>query len=126
VRLLKLIDGELLVDIAAAAVAKIRNRPKAVARRAAKAARKARRNGPLPDDPGESFDTDEPGGSMNGYKTYSGIVVALIGVVLGWLGVGDTEAGTLASQIGGALDQVLTIGGLVLAAYGRAKAKPSA
>jgi len=95
-------------------------------RKAKRAARKAKRNGPLPDDPGESFDTNEPGGSMNGYKTYSGIVVALIGVVLGWLGVADSDAGTLASQIGGALDQVLTIGGLVLAAYGRAKAKPSA
>ena len=57
-KLLKLINGELLVDIAAAAVKKIRNRPKAVARRAAKAARKAKRDGPQPDDSGEFFSVE--------------------------------------------------------------------
>ena len=63
---------------------------------------------------------------MQGYKTYTGIAVAVLGVLLGWLGVGESEAGTLAAQIGGVLDQVLTVGGLLFAAYGRAKAKPVA
>ena len=63
---------------------------------------------------------------MHGYKTYTGIAVAVLGVLLGWLGVGESEATTLAGQIGSVLDQVLTVGGLLFAAYGRAKAKPVA
>lgn len=117
--------GSLLVDIAAAAIKKIRNRPKAVARRARKSARKAAAN--PPDEIDEPFfQTDKETPMLNGYKTYLGIAAALLGVVLGWLGIGETEASTLASQIVGALDQVLTVGGLALAAYGRAKAKPAA
>lgn len=76
VSLLGLLNGELLVDIAAAAVKKIRNRPKAVARRAAKAARKAKRDGPLPDaDEGQFFTVeDQP---MNWT-----LVIALLGSLL--------------------------------------------
>lgn len=55
--------GSLLVDIVAAAVKKIRNRPKAVARRAAKAARKATRDGPA-DEIDEPFFNQEDA-SMN-------------------------------------------------------------
>jgi hypothetical protein len=63
---------------------------------------------------------------MNGFKTYTGIAVAALGMVLGWLGVGETESAALAAQLLGALDQILTVGGLLFAAYGRAKAKPAA
>ena len=59
---------------------------------------------------------------LQGYKTYLGIATAAVGVVLGWFGLGESEASTLAAQITGALDQVLTVAGLALAAYGRAKA----
>ena len=62
---------------------------------------------------------------MQGFKTYTGIAVAAIGMVLGWLGVGETDSAALSAQIVGALDQVLTVGGLLFAAYGRAKAKPA-
>lgn len=63
---------------------------------------------------------DQP--MLNGYKTYLGIATAAVGVVLGWFGVGESEAATLSAQIVGAIDQVLTVAGLALAAYGRAKA----
>ena len=64
--------------------------------------------------------------SMNGFKTYTGIAAAALGVVLGWLGVGDTESAALSAQIVAALNELLTVGGLLFAAYGRAKAKPAA
>jgi hypothetical protein len=64
--------------------------------------------------------------TMNGFKTYTGLAVAAIGMVLGWLGVGETDSAALSSQIVGALDQIVTVGGLLFAAYGRAKAKPAA
>lgn len=63
--------------------------------------------------------------SMQGLKTYTGILVALIGVVLGWMGLGDAESAELSAKIVASLDQVITIGGLLFAAYGRAKAKPA-
>lgn len=88
------------------------------ARERRKAKRAARKSG-------QAVPVEGEGISMQGYKTYTGILVALIGVGLGWFGVGESEAGTLAAQIGGVIDQVLTIGGLLFAAYGRAKAKPA-
>lgn len=113
--------GSLIVDIAAAAVKKIRNRPKAVARRQRRAAEKAAKDAAG----GEFFPDDTEETSMfNGMKTYIGIATAAIGVVLGWLGVGQAESTELAGQIVSALDQVLTVAGLALAAYGRAKAQP--
>ena len=68
----------------------------------------------------------EPEALMQGYKTYTGIVVAALGMVLGWMGIGGEEASTLSAQIVGSLDQIITVAGLLFAAYGRAKAKPSA
>lgn len=62
---------------------------------------------------------------LQGKKTYLGLLAAAVGVLLGWAGVGGDEAATLSQQIVGALDQVLTVGGLLFAAYGRAKAKPA-
>jgi hypothetical protein len=62
--------------------------------------------------------------TMNGFKTYTGIAIALLGVVLGWLGVGESDSAALSAQIVGAIDQLLTVGGLAFAAYGRAKAQP--
>jgi hypothetical protein len=98
-------------------------------RKAGKARRKARRKFKR----GETLTADEVAilkqteeVTMNGFKTYTGIAVAALGLVLGLLGIGDTEASTLAAQIVGALDQILTAGGLAFAAYGRAKAKPAA
>ena len=64
--------------------------------------------------------------TMQGYKTYLGIATAALGFVLGLLGISDADASTLSAQIVGALDQILTVGGLAFAAYGRAKAKPAA
>lgn len=90
-----------------------------------KARRKQKRGETLTEQEAQILNQPQEG-NMAGYKTYTGIVVALLGVVLGWLGVGEAEAGTLATQIGGALDQVLTVGGLLFAAYGRAKAQPKA
>lgn len=90
--------------------------PKLAARREAK--RQARK--------ATEFVDDKETGMLTGYKTYLGIATAAVGFVLGWLGLGETEASSIAAQIMGALDQVLQVGGLVLAAYGRAKAKPTA
>jgi len=74
---------------------------------------------------GEFFpDETEETSMFNGMRTYIGIATAAVGVVLGWLGVGQAESSELAGQIVGALDQVLTVAGLALAAYGRAKAQP--
>lgn len=107
------------------------NRPfskEAKARRKAKrAARKAARNGPQPDiGAGEFFQQEEDTNMLNGYKTYIGIATAALGLALGWLGFGEAEAADVSAQIIDALDKVLTIGGLVIATYGRAKAKPQA
>jgi hypothetical protein len=75
---MKFNPGELLVDIAAAAVKKIRNRPKAVARRAAKRAR---------DEVAEDFNsTDEGPEMLQGKLTYSmqaGMAIVFVGQLLG-------------------------------------------
>jgi hypothetical protein len=63
---------------------------------------------------------------LQGKKTYLGIVITGVGLVMGWLGFGSEDASTLSAQLVGALDQILTVGGLLFAAYGRAKAKPAA
>ena len=63
---------------------------------------------------------------LEGKKTYLGIAAAALGIILGWLGIGQTDSAELSAQIVGAVDNVLTVGGLLLAAYGRAKAKPTA
>lgn len=56
--------------------------------------------------------------TMDGKKTYSGIAIALLGFVLGWLGVGGESEAT----------QLVTHGselvGLIIATYGRYAAKP--
>lgn len=68
--------GSLLVDVVIAAAKRIRNRPKAVARRAAKAARLAKRDGPLPDvGEGQFFTVEDV--PMN--RT---LVIALLGSLL--------------------------------------------
>lgn len=66
------------------------------------------------------------GVSMKGFKTYTGILIAALGFVLGLLGLGDVESAQLSAQIVAALNEVLTVGGLAFAAYGRAKAQPKA
>ena len=71
---------------------------------------------------------------LEGKKTYLGIATVAIGLVLSWLGIGQCDlaaadcqsAETLATQLTGVIDQILMVGGMILAAYGRAKAKPKA
>lgn len=71
---------------------------------------------------------------LRGSLTYSGVLVALVGVVLGWLGVGeclpaDAASGVcvassdLASRLVAAVDEIVTIVGIVIAARGRARIK---
>jgi hypothetical protein len=91
-----------------------------------KARRKAKRGEVLTEDEYETLNATQEVSAMNGFKTYTGIAVAALGFVLGLLGVGESDSAALSSQIVAALDQVLTVGGLLFAAYGRAKAKPAA
>ncbi len=53
---------------------------------------------------------------LNGYKTYAGILI----VIIGWLGFGElvTE-----HDLGLVIDNVVQLAGIVLAIYGRYKAK---
>jgi len=88
------------------------------ARARRKAKRAARKSGQ--DAPVESV--EKP--MLKGKKTYLGILAAGLGLVLGWVGVGEVDASTLSAQFVAALDQILTVGGLLFAAYGRANAKP--
>ena len=88
------------------------------ARARRKAKRAARKSGQ--DAPVESV--EKP--MLKGKKTYLGLLAAGIGIVLGWVGVGEVDASTLSAQFVAALDQILTVGGLLFAAYGRANAKP--
>jgi len=90
-----------------------------------KARRKEKRGEPLDEKESQILNQTVEVHMLQGKKTYLGILAAGIGLVLGWVGVGD-EGGALSAQIVGALDQVLTVGGLLFAAYGRAKAKPAA
>lgn len=119
--------GAFAADFLIRIAQRIRNRPKAVARRARKAARKAATNKPS-DELAEEFNStdDKETAMLNGYKTYLGIITAAVGFVLGLFGIGDSESSALSAQLVGALDQILTVGGLLFAAYGRAKATPSA
>lgn len=89
-----------------------------------KARRKEKRGEPLDEKESQILNQTVEVHMLQGKKTYLGILAAGIGLVLGWVGVGD-EGGALSAQIVGALDQVLTVGGLLFAAYGRAKAKPA-
>lgn len=61
---------------------------------------------------------------MNGFKTYTGLAVAGLGFLLTLLGVNESESAALSSQIVAALNELATAGGLLFAAYGRAKAQP--
>jgi hypothetical protein len=76
VKLADINPGKLLVDIAHAAFQKIRNRPKAVARRAAKAARKAPRQRQPDEAAGEFFQTDEVREMLQGKLTHTGAGIA--------------------------------------------------
>ena len=95
---------------------------KRAARKAKRTARRAKRDRQPDEAAGEFFQPEEDKAMLTGYKTYLGIATAGVGFVLGLFGIGDSEASTLAAQIIGALDQVLTVFGLALATYGRAKA----
>lgn len=98
-------------------------------RKARRAYRKAARRGETVSQPNERDQN-----MLAGYKTYIGIGTALLGVVLGWLGIGEcapgavdcTSAETLSGQIMAAIDQIVIVAGLLFASYGRAKAKPKA
>lgn len=64
---------------------------------------------------------------LEGKKTYIGIATTLVGLLLGWLGIGGAEdAQSLVDAVVQSIDTVLQAGGLLIATYGRWKAKPSA
>ena len=62
---------------------------------------------------------------MEGKKTYTGIAITAIGLLLGWLGIGGAED---AQQVVNAGTEAVSAGmqviGLLVAIYGRYKAKP--
>lgn len=116
---MKISPGELLVDIAAAAIKKIRNRPKAVARRAAKAARKAKRPRQLDEASGEFFQPDEDRTMLAGSKSWIGIAGMLVGFLLSVFGIGECSpdaiaaatcvpADTITADLMAALDKIIT------------------
>lgn len=72
--------------------------------------RRARKGKPLLDVDGDI--------NMDGKKTYSGIAITALGLVLNWLGVGDESTATAIVTI------CMELGGLILATYGRWAAKP--
>ena len=71
---------------------------------------------------------------LNGKKTYLGIAAVAVGLVLSWFGIGEcapdavdcVTSEALTQKIMASVDQVLQVGGLLLATYGRAKAKQQA
>ena len=91
-----------------------------------KARKKQKRGEPLTEQDRQILNQTQEVDMLQGKKTYLGIATVAIGLVLGWLGVGEADAQGLTAQIVGSLDQILTVGGLAIAAYGRAKAKPAA
>lgn len=91
-----------------------------------KARRKAKRGEPMSAQEYQILNETPEVTVLQGKKTYLGIAATAIGLVLGWAGVGETDSAALSAQIVAALDQILTVGGLLFAAYGRAKAKPAA
>lgn len=125
------ISGQFLVDVVAAAVKKIRNRPKAVARRARKAARKAQRPHQPDEAAGEFFTDDQEVNMLKGKKTYLGLAAVLVGLVLGAIGFGECDPNVVAECVSqqamtdrlvAFLNEALEIGGLMFATYGRAQA----
>ena len=128
--------GSLLVDIVAAAVKKIRNRPKAVARRAAKVARKAARPRQPDEAAGEFFPNDEvkrmsiPKHWLSG----GGIVAIVIGFGLTVFGIGECSPQEVAEaaqacvapgtvdRMVGAVNELLIGGGAIVAAFGKKRA----
>jgi hypothetical protein len=126
-----LLSGEFVVDLAAAAVKKIRNRPKAVARRAAKAARKAARQRQPDEAAGEFFQSEEETTMLEGKKTWIGIGLMGLGLVLSAFGIGEcapeaiaaaacVPADTIIANVGEAADKIITGIGLLVAAGGAA------
>lgn len=92
-------------------------------RKAKRAARKAQRQRQPDEASGEflSNSNEEGGIVLQGKKTYIGIATAVLGFLLARLGLGDESSG-LSAELVGAADELLTVVGLALAAYGRAKA----
>jgi hypothetical protein len=90
--------------------------------KAMRMARKAMKERPAEEMSGEFLQPEEETEMLKGYKTYIGIATAFVGVALGWLGIGEADASSLAASIVGAVDQLITVAGLALAAYGRSKA----
>lgn len=91
--------GSFVVDVAAAAVKKIRNRPKAVARREARAARKnARRGEQPPDEVAEDFNSTDEVSTMN-----AGSLKGAAKSKLMWLGFVQVAYGLFELWANGAL-----------------------
>lgn len=132
-KLAEINPGSLLVDIVAAAVKKIRNRPKAVARRAAKQKRRAEKRGERPADEaaGEFFQPDEVTGMQipKHWMTGGGIVAIALGFLLTLFGIGECSVdevaaglqscvapGTVDRLVGAANELLLGVGTIVTAA----------
>ena len=97
-----------------------------------KAKRKLRRGETLTPDELILVSAKEGRPMLEGKKTYLGIATIAIGLVLGWFGIGQCDPAvvaecvsseTITSNIVAAIDKVIVVFGMLLAAYGRAKAK---
>jgi len=101
-----------------------------------KARRKAKRGETLTEQESQILNTTQEVDMLAGKKTYLGIAAAGLGMVLGWLGLGECDpavadaacqnADQIGARIVAAVNEIIMIGGLLFAAYGRAKAKPAA
>jgi hypothetical protein len=112
------------------------SKEKRARRKAKRQVKRKRRKGETLTAEEESILSKQEDSSMlQGKKTYLGIAAVAIGLILSWLGIGECSPADLAAavcesadaitaKIVSSLDQVLQVGGLLLAAYGRAKAKP--
>jgi hypothetical protein len=96
--------GEILVDIAAAAVKKIRNRPKAVARRAAKKAAKEAAGGEFLTD--DEVPMDAVVGAFKSKLVWLGFMQVVYGIFQLWA-TGDLSPETAGPVVSGALTIVL-------------------
>lgn len=104
--------GTFVVELGAAIVKKIRSRPKAVARRAARAARKAKRENPL-DETAEEFNQQREDRSMDSLRgaltsklIWLGVGQVVYGLFQLWAS-GDLSADTAGPVLSGALTIVL-------------------
>lgn len=59
---------------------------------------------------------------LQGYKTLIGILIALLGQVLGMLGIDLGDVGQLTETVTMTVDNLITLAGLAMTLYGRVQA----